>query len=42
MDAYISAGSKYLNRLSIVVSGDSGSIIRIILETRKYIRLADS
>jgi hypothetical protein len=32
METYISDGSKYLKRLSIVVSGDSGSIKYIILE----------
>lgn len=30
MDAYISAGSNSRNRFSIVVSGDSGSMGRII------------
>lgn len=33
MDAYISAGSKYRKRLSIEVSGESGSMNQIILET---------
>lgn len=29
METYISAGNKYRNRLSIVVSGDSGSMVSI-------------
>jgi len=40
METYISEGSKYLKRLSIVVSGDSGSINYIILELRVYAPIA--
>jgi hypothetical protein len=48
METYISDGSKYLKRLSIVVSGDSGSMSQIILEMivwqekkKSIVRLAD-